>query len=104
MADPTGPKGADYDDADGPPEFDAQDGLSLALSYLEDPSNIPCPHCGPDTIEVVAFLDARSMERGAAIPTKPEGDYTVVLYCHNCGRAAALDLSRGEGGDEREAA
>mgnify|MGYP001105583743 FL=1 len=94
-----------FEDASGPPEFDMQDGLSLALSYLEDPSNVPCPHCGPNTIEVVAFLDARSMERGTAVPTRPEGDYTVVLYCHSCGRAAALDLSRGGGeGEQRDAA
>src|SRR5690606_39267794 len=62
------------------------------------------PHCGPDTIEVVCFLAARSMERGAAVPTSPEGNYTVILYCHSCGRAAALDLSRGEGENHREAA
>ncbi|MFW6079837.1 MAG: hypothetical protein ACODAE_09455 [Gemmatimonadota bacterium] len=77
-----------------PREFDLQDGLSLALSYLEDPSDVPCPHCGPGTIEVVCFLDAPSVETGNAIPTDPEGDYTVVLYCHSCGRAAALDLTR----------
>lgn len=100
------PMNPGYEDASGPPEFDMQDGLALALAYLEDPSNVPCPHCGPNTIEVVAFLDARSMERGTAIPTRPEGDYTVVLYCHTCGRAAALDLSRdeGEGREGREAA
>lgn len=91
------PGGKGYDGAGSPPEFNMQDGLSLALSYLEDPSNVPCPHCGPNTIEVVAFLDAQGMEQGTAIPTKPEGDYTVVLYCHHCGRAAALDLSRDEG-------
>lgn len=89
--------GQGFDEAGGPPEFNMQDGLSLALSYLEDPSNVPCPHCGPNTIEVVAFLDAQGMEQGTAIPTKPDGDYTVVLYCHNCGRAAALDLSRDDG-------
>ncbi len=91
--------GPGFDDASGPPEFDMQDGLALALSYLEDPSNVPCPHCGPNTIEVVAFLDAPSMEQGTAVPTKPEGNYTVVLYCHSCGRAAALDLSRDEGAE-----
>lgn len=88
----------------GQSEFDMQDGLSLALSYLEDPSSVPCPRCGPDTIEIVAFLDAKGMERGAAIHTRPEGDYTVVLYCHQCGRAAALDLSRDEGDDRLDAA
>jgi hypothetical protein len=96
--------GSGFDDEAGPPEFDMQDGLALALAYLEDPSNVPCPHCGPNTIEVVAFLDASSMERGAAVPTKPEGDYTVVLYCHSCGRAAALDLSRDDGTEDRNAA
>jgi hypothetical protein len=84
-----------------PPEFDMQDGLALALAYLEDPSDVPCPHCGPETIEVVAYLDAGDIAGGTATPTVPEGDYTVVLYCHKCGRAAALDLSRDEG---REAA
>jgi hypothetical protein len=75
-------------------EFDTDEGLSLALSYLEDPSSVPCPKCGPDTMEVVCFLDARSMEEGNVISTEPDNDYTVVLYCHECGRAAALDLSR----------
>lgn len=97
MSDYTDQAGQEFDEAGGPPEFNMQDGLSLALSYLEDPSNVPCPHCGPNTIEVVAFLDAQGMEQGTAIPTKPDGDYTVVLYCHNCGRAAALDLSRDDG-------
>ena len=82
------------------PEFDMEEGLALALSYLENPSDVPCPRCGPDQIEVVCYLDARSMERGAVIPTSPEQDYTVVLYCHSCGRAAALDLSRDEQQDE----
>lgn len=87
-------------------EFDTDEGLSLALSYLEDPSNVPCPRCGPDTIEVVCYLDARSMEQGSVMPAQPEEDYTVVLYCHECGRAAALDLSRDEDGhaEDREAA
>jgi hypothetical protein len=98
MAKDKEPRGPARGETGGPAEFDMQDGLSLALSYLEDPSNVPCPHCGPDTIEIVAFLDAKSMERGAAVPTRPDGDYTVVLYCHHCGRAAALDLSRDEGG------
>jgi len=82
------------------PEFDMEEGLALALSYLENPSDVPCPRCGPGQVEVVCYLDARSMERGAVVPTAPEQDYTVVLYCHGCGRAAALDLSRDEQPDE----
>jgi hypothetical protein len=85
-------------------EFDMEEGLALALSYLEDPSDVPCPRCGPDQIEVVCYLDARSIEKGVVIPTKPDHDYTVVLYCHGCSRAAALDLSRDEEQRNREAA
>jgi hypothetical protein len=83
------------------PEFDTEEGLSLALAYLEDPSDVPCPKCGPGVIEVVCYLDAESMEEGRVVPTSPEDDYTVVLYCHECARAAALDLSRDENRDER---
>jgi hypothetical protein len=36
------------------------------------------------------------MEKGRVVPTAPDDDYTVVLYCHACGRAAARDLSREE--------
>lgn len=86
------------------PEFDMEEGLSLALSYLENPSDVPCPRCGAGTIEVVCYLDARSMEEGTVVPTSPDEDYTVVLYCHGCGRAAALDLSRDEQQEGREAA
>jgi hypothetical protein len=92
----------DSKDPNGLAEFDMKDGLALALSYLEDPSAVPCPYCGPDVIEVLCYVDARSMEEGTVVPTSPVGDYTVVLYCHGCGRAAALDLTRDEG--EREAA
>lgn len=86
------------------PEFNMEEGLSLALAYLEDPSNVPCPQCGPGRMEVICYLDARSMERGAVVPTSPEEDYTVVLYCHGCSRAAALDLSRDDHAEDREAA
>lgn len=84
-------------------EFDMEEGLALALSYLEDPADVPCPKCGDNQIEVVCYLDARSIEKGVVIPATPERDYTVVLYCHGCSRAAALDLSRDEKRD-REAA
>jgi DNA-binding transcriptional LysR family regulator len=90
-------------------EYDMQEGLALAVSYLEDPSAVPCPRCGPGTMEVVCYLDARCMEQGNVVPAAPRDDYTVVLYCHGCGRAAALDLSRdvsgrGEGEERRDAA
>ena len=75
------------------PEFSTAEGLALALSYLNDPSDVPCPTCGPGTMEVVAYLAAGSIESGVVRSADPDGDYTVVLYCHKCGRAAALDLS-----------
>ena len=84
-------------------EYDMDEGLALALSYLEDPSAVPCPKCGPGSMEVVCFLDARSMEQGNVVPAAPDEDYTVVLYCHTCGRAAALDLSRDDE-EQRDAA
>lgn len=90
-------------------EYDMEEGLALAVSYLEDPSSVPCPRCGPGTMEVVCFLDAHSMEQGNVVPAAPQEDYTVVLYCHGCGRAAALDLSRDDSGqaddeEQRDAA
>lgn len=78
---------------DGGGEFNNAEGLSLALNYLSDPANVPCPTCGPGTIEVVAYLDAGGIANGVVRASSPEGNYTVVLYCHACKRAAALDLS-----------
>lgn len=74
------------------PEFNTREGLTLALSYLVDPSDVECPICGPGEIEVVAFVESNRLEDSVEF-TAPEGDYTVILYCHGCGRAAALDLS-----------
>lgn len=91
------PKAKDgmFDDMQGPKtsEFTTQDGLELALAYLENPGDVPCPRCGPGMVEVVCFLDASSVRLGTAVPTDPDGDYMVVLYCHACGRAGAVDLS-----------
>lgn len=92
------------------PEYSNAEGLALALSYLDDPSDVACPECGPGTMEVVAYLDAGGIETGVVRAANPEGDYTVVLFCHKCSRAAALDLSpenqmdRYEGGGGRRAA
>ena len=92
------------------PEFDSAEGLALALSYLSDPSDVPCPTCGKGTIEVVAYLDAGGIQDGVVRASPPTGAYTVVLYCHACGRAAALDLTPdsdgelGDSGEDRRAA
>lgn len=91
------------------PEYTNAEGLALALNYLNDPSDVPCPSCGPGTMEVVAYLDVDRMQEGVVRAADPEGAYTVVLYCHDCGRAAALDLSPEsradpEDGEDRRAA
>jgi len=92
------------DETSGPSEFDLAEGLALAISYLEDPSDVACPTCGPGLVEVVCYLDSHSVQTGAVTPRAPEGDYAVVLYCHKCGRAAALDLSRGEAAEDADSA
>jgi hypothetical protein len=83
-------------------EFSNTEGLALALDYLQDPSSVPCPSCGPGTMEVVAYLDAHGIRDGVVRAADPDGNYTVVLYCHGCKRAAALDLSpdRPSSGDD----
>jgi hypothetical protein len=83
------------------PEFSAEEGLALALSYLKNPGDVLCPHCGPDVIEVLHFLECGSIEDGEFVVVSPDGeypdaDYVVVLYCNWCGRAAAIDLSADE--------
>jgi hypothetical protein len=84
------------------PEYSNAEGLALALHYLNDPSDVPCPTCGPETMEVVAYLDVNGIQEGVVRPSDPDGDYTVVLYCHECRRAAALDLSPQSCGDDNE--
>ncbi len=87
------------------PEYTNAEGLSLALNYLHDPSDVPCPTCGPGTMEVIAYLDVDGIQDGVVRAAEPDGDYTVVLYCHDCKRAAALDLSPGSsGGPDQRAA
>ena len=75
-------------------QFGPQDGLALATSYLDDPSDVVCPQCGPDKIEVLAYLDSEAFGRKELRPAPPEDRYTVILWCHGCRRMAALDLSR----------
>lgn len=75
-------------------QFTSQDGLALATSYLDDPSHVECPQCGPNKIEVVAYVDSEALARKELKPAPPEDRYTVILWCHGCRRMAALDLSR----------
>ncbi len=78
------------------PEYTTGEGMDLALGYLSDPSDVACPRCGPGTMEVVAFLDGDGLRTGNVSDGAPDGDYTVVLYCHVCHRGAALELNRAE--------
>jgi len=73
--------------------YSTAEGLDLALSYLEDPSDIACPRCGTGRVEVMAYLEPDRLHSGVMVRARPEGNYTVVLYCHGCGCAAALDFS-----------
>ena len=77
----------------GKGEFSPAEGLSLTLGYLEDPSNVECPTCGYDSIEIVGYVDADSLDAGEPQATSPDSDYSVILFCHGCERAAALHLS-----------
>ena len=87
----------------GEGRYSPAEGLSLTLGYLEDPSNIECPTCGFDRIEVVGYVDAGSLDAGDPHLISPDRDYSVILFCHGCERAAALHLSYQERKD-REAA
>jgi len=84
--------------------WSSADGLALTLAYLEDPSAVPCPTCGSDTVEVVDFVDPSSLGGGPPVRIAPDGDYAVIVYCHGCERAASIRLRKGPGTDRREAA
>lgn len=84
--------------------WSSADGLALTLAYLEDPSSVPCPSCGADTVEVVDYVTPDSLGEGLPVRTAPEDDYAVILYCHACERAAAIRLRQGPDPEHREAA
>jgi hypothetical protein len=70
--------------------FADAEALELLLAYRRDPSNVPCPTCGPDTIEVLAFIEPDIDPNGFASVTDPEGEYAAALYCHRCQRAIGV--------------
>jgi hypothetical protein len=79
--------------------FSDVEALELLLAYRRDPSNLPCPMCGPETIEVLAFIDPEIDPDGAASVTEPEGEYAAALYCHTCERAIGILAATQETGD-----
>jgi hypothetical protein len=70
--------------------FADAEALELLLAYRRDPSNVPCPTCGPNTIEVLAFIEPEIDSNGFASVTDPEGEYAAALYCHQCQRAIGV--------------
>lgn len=70
--------------------FSDAEALELLLAYRRDPSNISCPRCGPETIEVLAFIEPEIDPNGFASVTDPKGEYAAALYCHTCQRAIGI--------------
>jgi hypothetical protein len=70
--------------------FTDAEALELLLAYRRDPSSVPCPTCGPDSIEVLAFIEPDIDAEGLASITDPEGEYAAALYCHTCNRAIGV--------------
>jgi hypothetical protein len=70
--------------------FSDAEALELLMAYRKDPSDIPCPLCGPGQIEVLAFIEPEIDPNGFASVTDPEGEYAAALYCHSCGRAVGI--------------
>jgi hypothetical protein len=64
--------------------------LNLLMAYRRDPSDVPCPTCGPGKIEVLAFIDPQIDPDGSATICKPEGSYAVAVFCHACRKAIGL--------------
>ncbi|MCI0435877.1 MAG: hypothetical protein L0271_19875 [Gemmatimonadetes bacterium] len=84
--------------------YTSSEGLSLTLAYLEDPSSVECPRCGPGHIEIVGYADPERIGAGEVVLISPDDNYSVLLYCHRCTRAAALHLTFRQRHENREAA
>ncbi len=80
--------------------FSDAEALELLLAYRRDPSNVPCPLCGPDTVEVLAFIEPEIDPNGFAAVTYPEGEYAAALYCHTCHRAIGIMAGAAHGIEE----
>jgi hypothetical protein len=70
--------------------FTDAEALELLMAYRKDPSDVPCPLCGPGNIEVLAFIEPEIDPNGFASVTNPEGEYAAALYCHKCFRAVGI--------------
>lgn len=81
-------EGAGLPQPKGP--FTDGEALELLMAYRKDPSSVPCPTCGPENIEVLAFIEPEIDPNGFASMTEPEGEYAAALYCHECERAIGI--------------
>jgi hypothetical protein len=70
--------------------FSDREALDLLMSYRSNPAMVPCPLCGPNCMEVLAFIKPRIDPSGRASVTEPEGEYAAALYCHKCQRAIGI--------------
>ena len=79
--------------------FTDAEALELLLAYRRNPADVPCPRCGPNTVEVLAFIEPEVDPGGFATVTDPEGEYAVAVYCHSCERAIGILAGAGQSGE-----
>lgn len=74
--------------------FTDGEALEMLMAYRKCPGDVPCPLCtrthGPDTIEVLSFIDPEIDPNGYATVVWPEGSYAAALFCHKCQRAIGI--------------
>lgn len=71
-------------------EFTTGEAHELLVAYRKDPSDVSCPRCGPESIEVLAFVEIQVDPDGRTAVTAPEGDYAATLFCHRCRRGIGV--------------
>lgn len=72
--------------------FTDVEALVLQMSYETDPSAVECPTCGPDQIEVVAYIEPQLLGDGWATVTPPVGVYAPVIYCRGCRKMIGITV------------
>jgi hypothetical protein len=70
--------------------FTDAEALDLLMAYRKCPGDLPCPKCGPGTVEVLSFIYPEIDASGYADVAQPEGEYAAAVYCWKCERAIGL--------------
>lgn len=66
-------------------EFGEDETECLSIEYEEDPGDVRCPNCGPETVEIVGFIDTYFfLNRNQFLYISPDASYSVIVYCHRC--------------------